>query len=137
MIGVVAVSHGSLAAGLKDAAEMIVGPQNAFRSVGMGPAASLDQLRSEIEAAVEHVGGPDRSLVLVDVMGGSPGNASAYLAVGGTPVVCGMNLPMLLEVLTSRDADDLTPLALAACAVEAGKSSIFDLRARLAERSDA
>jgi PTS system mannose-specific IIA component len=130
MIGLVVVSHGPLADGLKAAAEMIVGPQSQFRSVGMDHAADLDQLRSQIEAAVQDVGGTQNSVVLVDVMGGSPSNASAYLAVKGTPVVCGVNLPMLLEVLMARD--DTTPRALAERALEAGKESILDLGRQLA-----
>jgi PTS system mannose-specific IIA component len=132
VIGLVVVSHASLADGLKDAAQMIVGPQELFRTVGMGPAADLDQLREEVEAAVAEVGGPAASLVLVDLLGGSPGNASAYLAVAGTPVVCGVSLPMLLEVLTAREDGDTTPRALAERAVDAGRESIFDLGHRLA-----
>jgi PTS system mannose-specific IIA component len=135
VIGLVVVSHGSLADGLKDAAEMIVGPQTLFRTVGMGPAAHVGQLRQDIETAVGEVGGPDYCLVLVDLLGGSPGNASAYLAVGGTPVVCGVSLPMLLEVLTAREADDMTAQALAERAIDAGKESIFDLGRQLAVQS--
>jgi PTS system mannose-specific IIA component len=134
VIGLVVVSHGTLADGLRDAAEMIVGPQTLFRSVGMGPAANLAQLRDEIEAAVQEVGGPDYSLVLVDLLGGSPGNASAYLAAAGTPVVCGANLPMLLEVLTAREDGSLTPQMLAERAIDAGKESVFDLGRQLALR---
>ncbi|HET8912567.1 MAG TPA: PTS sugar transporter subunit IIA, partial [Ktedonobacteraceae bacterium] len=89
MIGIVLVTHGQLAEGLRNAAEMIVGPQENFRTIGMGPASDLDDLRSEIEAAVASVGGPTETLVLADLMGGSPANASSYLAVGGTQVICG------------------------------------------------
>ena len=129
MIGLVIVSHGALAAGLKSAAEMIVGPQSGVRTVAMDAAADLDQLRSQIEAAVEEVGGVGAAVVLVDVMGGSPGNASAYLAMRGTPVVCGVNLPMLLEVLMQRDTE--TPPALAERALQAGRDSIIDLGRQL------
>jgi PTS system mannose-specific IIA component len=129
VIGLVIVSHGPLADGLKAAAEMIVGPQPQLRAVGMHPAADMDQLRAEIERAVAEVGGAAATLVLVDLLGGSPGNASAYLALRGTPVVCGVNLPMLLEVLVARA--DLTPSQLAECALAAGMDSIQDLRRRL------
>jgi PTS system mannose-specific IIA component len=128
-VGLVIVSHGPLAEGLKAAVEMIVGPQQDLRAVCMGPAADSDELRASIEAAVEEVGGPSSSLVLVDLLGGSPGNASAYLAVGGTPVVCGVNLPMLLEVVMARE--DLEPGALAERALEAGRDNILDLGKQL------
>lgn len=119
MIGIVVVSHGPLAEGLKGAAEMIVGPQERFQALGMDPAADLDRLRAQIEAAAAEVaaGDPADVLVLVDLMGGSPANASAYLANSGTSVLCGTNLPMLLEVLTAREwagIQELTEIALRA-----------------------
>jgi mannose PTS system EIIA component len=129
MVGLVIVSHGPLADSLKAAAEMIVGPQTDIRAIGMGAAADVDRLRADIESAVEQVGGAQASLVLVDVMGGSPANASAYLAVAGTPVVCGVNLPMLLEVLMART--ELDAAALAERALSAGKDSVLDLRRQL------
>lgn len=129
VIGVVVVSHGPLAEGLKAAAEMIIGPQPMLRTVGMSPAGSLDDLRREIDSALQEVGGADMSIVLVDVMGGSPGNASAYVAMRGTPVVCGANLPIMLEVLMARE--DTTPRDLADRAVLAGRNSILDLGQQL------
>ena len=74
------VSHGPLAQGLIGAAEMIVGAQMNLHAVSMGAAADMDHLRSEIESAVQAVGGANSALVLVDLLGGSPSNASAYLA---------------------------------------------------------
>lgn len=130
MIGIVVVSHGPLAQGLIGAAEMIVGAQAQLRAVAMQPAADVEQLRADIEAAVQAVGGPNDALVLVDLLGGSPSNASAYLAVAGTPVICGVNLPMLLELLMSRDSS--TRSALANQALQAGKDNIVDLGQRLA-----
>lgn len=105
MIGIVLVSHGPLAEGRKGAAEMIVSPQERFLAIGMDPAADLDRLREQIEAAAARVSAGDKTgtLVLVDLMGGSLANASAYLATNGTSVICGAKLPMLLEVLTTRE----------------------------------
>ena len=129
VVGIVIVSHGPLAEGLKGAAEMIVGPQERCRALGMDPAADLDRLRGEIEAAVAEVAGAEEALVLVDMMGGSPSNASAYLAVGGTPVICGVNLPMLLEVLVMRESS--TASALVEVALQTGKESVLNLGERL------
>jgi PTS system mannose-specific IIA component len=129
LIGIVVVSHGPLAQGLIGAAEMILGAQKNLRAVGMGAAADMDSLRSEIESAIQAVGGASKALVLVDLFGGSPSNASAYLATAGTPVICGVNLPMLLELLMAREAS--TPRALADQALQAGKDNIIDLGQRL------
>lgn len=132
MIGIVLVSHGPLAEGLKGAAEMIVGPQECFLAIGMDPAAELDRLRAQIEAAVAEVASDSMgALVLVDLMGGSPANASAYLAAGGTPVICGASLPMLLEVLTSREHASTTELV--SIALQAGKEGVINLTQLLAQ----
>ncbi|HLZ59065.1 MAG TPA: PTS sugar transporter subunit IIA [Ktedonosporobacter sp.] len=130
MIGIVLVSHGPLADGFKGAAEMIVGPQERFVALGMDPSADLDVLRSEIEAAVASVGTDGGALVLADLMGGSPANSSAAVALSGTPVICGVNLPMLLEVLMSRESASLHDLA--ETAFRAGSEGVVDLGKALA-----
>jgi PTS system mannose-specific IIA component len=132
VIGIVLVSHGPLAEGLKGAAEMIVGPQERFLAIGMDPAADMDRLRSQIEAAAAEVASDGKEvLVLVDLMGGSPSNASAYLATNGTPVICGASLPMLLEVLTSREHTSTAELV--DIALQAGKDGVVNLTQLLAQ----
>jgi len=133
LIGIVLVSHGPLAEGLKGAAEMIVGPQERFLAIGMDPAADLDRLREQIEAAAADASAGDKTevLVLVDLMGGSPANASAYLATNGTVVLCGANLPMLLEVLMARESasvQELTEIAL-----QAAKDGVINLTQKLSK----
>lgn len=133
MIGIVVVSHGPLAEGLKGAAEMIVGPQERFLAIGMDPAADLDRLREQIEAAAAEaaVGDETGVLVLIDLMGGSPANASAYLAASGTGVICGVNLPMLLEVLTTRERTSIKELT--DIALQAAKDGVINLTQMLAK----
>jgi mannose PTS system EIIA component len=65
-------------------------------------------------------------------MGGSPSNASAYLAAAGTQVVCGVNLPMLLEVLMNRDTMDVQELA--ELALQAAKEGALSLTQMLASQ---
>jgi mannose PTS system EIIA component len=132
LIGIVVVSHGPLAEGLKSAAEMIVGPQERLLAIGMEPAADMERLREQIEAAATTVaaGDPAGALVLVDLMGGSPANVSAYLAASGTPVICGASLPMLLEVLVTRERATLRELT--DIALQAARDGIINLTQMLA-----
>lgn len=129
VVGIVVVSHGPLAEGLKGAAEMIVGAQPQFLALGMDPAADVDALRAEIEAAADQVRDDGGVLVLVDLMGGSPANASAYLAVAGTPIVCGANLPMLLEILVQRASSSAQELA--ELVTTSGREGVVNLGQRL------
>lgn len=136
MIGIVVVSHGPLAEGLKSAAEMIVGPQERLLAIGMEPAADMERLRERIEAAATTVaaGDPSGALVLVDLMGGSPANVSAYLAASGTPVICGASLPMLLEVLVTRERATLRELT--DIALQAARDGIINLTQMLANKRE-
>ena len=123
--GLVIVTHGLLAEGLRAAAEMITGPQPSLETVAMGPAADVDALADEVQTAVARAGGPGNALILVDMFGGSPANATAYVALAGTPAVCGVNLPMLLEVLMNRErmgAEELVGVAL-----RAGEQGVVNL----------
>lgn len=129
MIGIVLVTHGALAGALKNAAEMIIGSQEHFLAIGMEPTDDLTTLRDEIEAATMAVGKNGGALILVDLMGGSPAKASSHLAFTGIPVLCGVNLPMLLEVLVQRE--DVTLQELTAIAMQAAKEGVINLTRQL------
>lgn len=107
MIGLVLVSHGKLAEGLVDAMQMIVGEQDGVRAIGLQETEDVESLMEKIQQAVEAVETGDGVLIMVDLFGASPFNASARLALSlpGKPleVVTGMNLPMLVELAVQRD----------------------------------
>lgn len=125
MIGIVLISHGPLASGLLQAAEMIVGPQEAVAVLELQPAQDMDQFREEMEQAAARVDRGQGVLILADLFGGSPANTSAYLLRPGIDVVCGASLPMLLEVLAMREGQTLS--ALAETAVQAGAAGTLRL----------
>jgi mannose PTS system EIIA component len=71
-------------------------------------------------------------LILIDILGGNPAIASSHLALHGTQVICGVNLPMLLEILVQREhlaLGDLTPIA-----VQAAKEGVINLTQQLTRR---
>ncbi len=95
------IAHGSLAEGLADAARAITGAQEdsliAVSNRGLSPTALADRV-------LAHAGtGP--LILFTDLPSGSCGLTARLLARGraATGVVCGVNLPMLLDFLTHRD----------------------------------
>lgn len=107
MIGLVLVSHGSLAAGLLDAAQLINGELQQVRAIGLLETEDIDGLVERVQQAALDVDTGDGVLIMVDLFGASPFNASARAKLG-TPghaieVVTGMNLPMLVELDVQRD----------------------------------
>ncbi|MEN6299341.1 MAG: PTS sugar transporter subunit IIA [Anaerolineaceae bacterium] len=127
MVGIVIVSHGAMANGMLDAARMIVGEQEGMLAVSLEEMEDVEGLIEKIAAAVEKVDTGDGVLVLVDVFGASPFNASARLTLtrDKMDVITGMNLPMLLELAIHRQGSSLDELVK--IALEAGPSSIKTL----------
>jgi mannose/fructose/sorbose-specific phosphotransferase system IIA component len=130
-IPVIFVGHGGYPDGVRDAAEMILGAQPTVATVSLPPNGSTEQLADEVTAAVDRIGdGGNGALVLADLMGGSPANAVGLLALRDPALhlVAGLNLPMVLEVLTSTAA---TAAELATVAENAGRDGVIDVAARL------
>jgi len=134
LIGIVVVSHGQMAEGMLDAARMIVGEQERLLAVALREEDGIESLTERVAAAVEQVDAGDGVLVLVDVFGASPFNASARVAMqhGHMDVLTGMSLPMLLELAVQREGQDLE--ALTKIARDAGGSGIRTLSETLAQR---
>lgn len=134
MVGIIIVSHGSLASYLIEAAEMIVGVQDDLYSIGLQPHQGLEDIKKGIvEASLKLNDQSAGVLALVDLQGGTPGNAACMLvAAHNISIVSGVNLPMLLEVLLTRQdksLEDLTDIAL-----RAGKEGIKDLSALIRQK---
>ena len=138
MTGIIIVAHGELAGELVNSVAMIMGRVPLLRAVGLGSDQSLDDLKREIEEAWQELerGGARQILVLVDMFGGSCSNVTARLVCDSEPgqiaVLTGVNLPMVLEASIDRDLYQLKDLVDKV--VKAGRKSIVDVRAVLAEK---
>lgn len=130
MVGVVLVGHGGMARGLLEAAELILGPQENVVALGLDPSEDPGTLAAAIRSAAERLG-TEQLVVLADLFGGSPANAAATLWRHGSrmAIIAGLNLPMLLEVLVSRDASSAADVARVA--VQAGREGVRDVVAAL------
>lgn len=124
MVSVVLTGHGDFAVGLASALEMIAGPQDDFHVVAFheGEEAALPQKLQEL---ISQGAAQDGCLVLCDLLGGTPFNQSMIAATpfSNVEVVTGANLPMLLEVTSSR-MPQTTVEELVTCATEAGGAGV-------------
>ena len=97
----IVVGHGDMAQGLVDAVHRIAGTAGealtAVSNQGRGP--------EELKAAVEAAAGEGPAVVFVDLESGSCGIAAAYACrqKRDRAVVCGVNLPMLLDFVFHRE----------------------------------
>jgi PTS system mannose-specific IIA component len=127
VVGIVIVTHGEMASGLIQAAEMIVGEQEQLQPVHLREADDVEGLMERVEQAITENESGDGVLIMVDLPGASPFNASARIAMQqeGLAIVTGVNLPMLAEALVQRNGSSLTDLV--EISKQAGKQGVKDL----------
>jgi len=125
MINIVIVSHGELGDALIRAAEMIVGPIERVFSVPLLPGESPEGFGDKLATALQEIEG-EETLVLIDLFGGTPYNVAARQVLKpNVECVTGVNLPMLLELVMSRDSASLSELAESI--TQAGQESVKNL----------
>jgi mannose PTS system EIIA component len=125
MIGVVIATHGHLASSFLEVAEDILGEQEAVAAVGVLPRDGAKEIKTHLIEAVDDVQRADGVLILTGIFGESDCQMSRILFAGQRiRIVTGLNLPMLLKVLTHRSELNLEDLV--ACACEGGRSGILD-----------
>ena len=111
MIPLIVACHGRFADELVKSAAMVYGEAESVHAVTFMPGEGPDDLLRKYEEIVAAEGSPEAVLLLVDLFGGSPYNAAVRLASAheGMDVLSGVNLPMLLELLDSRDENSTVP----------------------------
>ncbi|GFK95142.1 PTS system mannose-specific EIIAB component [Fundidesulfovibrio magnetotacticus] len=102
-VGVIIVTHTDYGDKLLKAAEMILGPQQDVRcvsvNVGVDTAETVKQLDADIRA-LDSGGGV---IIVTDMFGGTPTNLSlSLMGQRLVEVVTGVNLPMLIKILSTR-----------------------------------
>ena len=112
MIGIVVVAHFNLAREMVAATELIVGKQEQFTYVDIFPDEDVEAIKSRVIAALKNVSAGKGAIILTDMFGGTPSNISlSFLEVGKVEVVTGVNLPMLIKLVTYRRDKVLAELA--------------------------
>lgn len=113
MVGIVVVAHGRVAAELVKTTSFIVGREDArITAVTTDPAHGVEAARDAIGEAVARVDAGQGVLILTDMFGGTPSNLSlSFLQEGKVEVLTGVNLPMLVKIVTLKDEMPLAELA--------------------------
>ena len=125
MIGLVLVTHGRLAEEFLHAVEHVVGSQEKFATVCIGPEDDMDQRRKDIVAAVGSVDDGQGVIILTDMFGGTPSNlAISIMQEGKIEVIAGVNLPMLIKLTSVRQSNDIELVDALKAAQDAGRKYI-------------
>lgn len=122
--GIIIVTHVDYGSALLKAAEFIVGPVQDCTCIQVDSSLEVAETVTRLKEAVDRLSTGNGVVVLTDMFGGTPTNLSLSLIGSRTDVevLTGVNLPMLLRVLSNR----MLPLPeLAELAINAGCEGII------------
>lgn len=109
MRNIVLISHGSMAAGVKESLEMIIGRQEQMHVVCMPEDSDNIQFEQELLEKMQTLEGD--TLIIADLLGGTPCNVALkhFTDNEDVSIIAGMNLSLVLEAAVSDTAspDDL------------------------------
>ena len=123
-------AHGHLSEAILEAAAMVAGVPDGVEAFPLLPGVDPFAYRADIERFLdEHAN--DQVLLLVDLFGGTPSNmAATFAGRESLQIVAGLNLPMLIEVMTRKDQVNL--IDLRDIALDGVSLSAVDVKERFA-----
>lgn len=127
MVSILIITHGGFGKEIIKSMEMIMGQQDNVYSLGLYPEEDPVEFSTKVKEKIIELSRNGEVLVMVDVFGGTPSNASASNMKGlKFECVTGVSLPMLIEVALNRSRSTLDELV--EIAITAGTKSVVDLR---------
>lgn len=124
-VGIVICCHGDMGDGMRNAAELIVGPQEALEVVGIFPGMGMEDGKRALKKAIRKVDQSVGAIVLTDLPGGTPCNITISMISDKLQMITGFNLPMLVKILMDR-LRETNPITLTTSATEHGRKHIMN-----------
>ncbi len=132
MKGIVITSHGPMAQGILETSKLFFGEQPQLKACCLFANDNPDEFVDVLKEAVAEVDTGDGVIVFCDMLFGSPCNCMARIIAEDmesdkVQVITGVNLAMILQILSVREANDVDVAEL----LKAGNDGIADLKAIL------
>lgn len=135
---VLLVSHGTFAPGLKNALGMLLGEREDLLAVSLENGMGADQFADQVEAVLPRLGKEDELILFADIVGGSPLTTAANVIgknglLEQTTMVGGMNLPLVLSAMLSKDTADTKSLLETWIGESREQMKVFQVEAETSE----
>lgn len=135
MTGIIITGHGTYASGLYANVKLLAGNDIRLSAIDFTDGCTPESLEIQLQSAIREYESCPVTMILTDIMGGTPYMKAAALSVNHPKVrvISGANAPLLLDLvmrnMSGNDADD--PDELAESLLNAGKKalSVFRLQA--------
>lgn len=133
MVGLILVSHGRIAESFLEVSLEIFGPVEGVRVVSLSEPIDQERVMEDIQRVRNEIDRGEGILILTDMFGGTPANLCfSLLEDRWVEVLTGMNLPMIMKILSAREEATLTELAR--IAMDCGRENIYLAREILEQR---
>ena len=130
MVSILIITHGGFGQEIIKSMEMIMGKQDDVYFLGLYPEEDPAVFSEKVREKIIELNKNGEVLVMVDVFGGTPSNASASnMKDLKFECVTGVSLPMLIEVALNRSRSTLDELV--EMAIMAGTNCVINLRKAL------
>ena len=134
MVGLLVVAHGKIAESFIQVAQTIIGDLEGVEAVTLPEPLDEKEVLKDIQRARKLIDSGEGILILTDMFGGTPANLCfSLLEDDQVEVLTGMNLPMILKILSLQKDVGLTELAR--MAKDCGRENIYFAREILDQRS--
>ncbi len=128
MTGIIITGHGTFASGLSANAKLLAGNDIELTALDFTDQKTPEVLEEEIKVAIAKYEAAPATIILTDIMGGTPYMKAAALSVNHPKVrvISGANAPLLLDlVIRNMSGNDTeTPDELAESLLNTGKKAL-------------
>lgn len=123
-ISIYVLNHGKFGEELIRSAELIVGKNDQFHAISLLAGMSIESFYEEVKKCMNKSNG--KKIVLTDLYGGTPCNVAMMLQREfAFPVLCGVNLPMMIELALGMNHPEADIEALCNMVIQTGQKSIY------------
>ncbi|CAM3519830.1 PTS galactosamine/N-acetylgalactosamine transporter subunit IIA [Pseudostreptobacillus hongkongensis] len=135
MIGIILTGHGKISSGIKSSVDLVMGSVDKLEYYDFTQDITPEVLESKISEGIDKLN-EDGVLILTDIAGGTPFKLASVLSLNkaNVKVVAGMNLPMVLEVISEREYSDIEKIY--DFSIEVGKSEIQGFEVKIKEQNN-
>jgi len=102
MKGILLISHGEMAKGMMNSISLFFGDLKQLDYLCLKKEDNPDQFHDLMKEKINQLNSGDGVIILADILGGTPCNQAAYLVNEDIVVLTGMNLGMLIAIMSSR-----------------------------------
>lgn len=114
MIGIQIITHGKMAEGIFDSVDMVLGDTENVKTNELKRGQDIDQFKEEVLKTSNELATDEGVLIFVDMFGASPYNTSLMnsrdIETTDYKVITGVNLPLVIEAISSRNSMSLDEL---------------------------